>query len=180
MATTRGINEVLRSLRSARNNIKNKSIQGLIKSAILVRQSTEKENPLTPEHLSNLVHSFFVTTPLGVHDGKSPAWEGKSGGEMEQHHSAVISKMESEVASSKEPAMIMGYSANYALWVHEMVDMNINWTRSGSGPKWFEKAISRNKDKMLKAIGHEIKIALTKNYARTKMLSERTEIINIK
>ena len=57
--------------------------------------------------------------------------------------------------------ILMGFSANYATFVHEMVDQSgrkINWSRPGSGPKFFEKAIKRNKDKILQIIGNNARI----------------------
>lgn len=48
------------------------------------------------------------------------------------------------------PWVLMGFSAGYALWVHER-DWKLG-KRPGSGPKFFESAIKRNKDKMLKMI----------------------------
>jgi hypothetical protein len=44
--------------------------------------------------------------------------------------------------------VIIGFSANYALFVHEMLQSqtgnSINWNRAGSGPKFLEAAIKRN------------------------------------
>lgn len=40
--------------------------------------------------------------------------------------------------------MRMGFSANYAPFVHQMEDTNTNWTRPGSGGHWFETALHRN------------------------------------
>ena len=57
--------------------------------------------------------------------------------------------------------VLMGFSANYATFVHEMVDRvgkKINWSRPGSGPKFFEKSIKRNKDKILQIIGNNARI----------------------
>jgi len=51
--------------------------------------------------------------------------------------------------------LTMGFTANYAVFVHEMVDKGgkvINWSRPGSGPKFFEASFKRNKDNVLKEI----------------------------
>jgi hypothetical protein len=56
------------------------------------------------------------------------------------------------------PALVMGFNANYALWVHEMLDSDINWTRKNSGPKFFEYSIKRNKDKVLQIIRDNVHI----------------------
>jgi hypothetical protein len=39
--------------------------------------------------------------------------------------------------------VIIGFSANYAVFVHEMLGA-VNWNREGSGPKFLEAAIKRN------------------------------------
>ena len=69
------------------------------------------------------------------------------------------------------PLGIMGFSANYALWVHE--NMEADWVtpyyrygpgkgrkklvkrRPGAGPKFLEACLNRNHDKILKLIGGE-------------------------
>ena len=51
--------------------------------------------------------------------------------------------------------LIIGFSANYAIFVHEMVDKDgkvINWSLPGSGPKFLEASLKRNKDNVLKEI----------------------------
>ena len=56
----------------------------------------------------------------------------------------------------KKLGLIIGFSANYAVFVHEMVDKSskkINWSRPGSGPKFFEAALKRNTKQILKIIG---------------------------
>jgi len=56
----------------------------------------------------------------------------------------------------------MGFTANYAIFVHEMTDENtgkkINWKRPGSGAKFFEKALYRNKEKILQIMRDNAKI----------------------
>jgi len=54
-----------------------------------------------------------------------------------------------------KPAVLMGFTANYALYVHEMMDSGgkkINWSRPNSGPKFFEAAIKRNVKKIIEII----------------------------
>jgi len=43
----------------------------------------------------------------------------------------------------KRSFIMFGYTANYALYVHEMLG-NINWSRPNSGAKWLQYAIYRN------------------------------------
>lgn len=52
--------------------------------------------------------------------------------------------------------LIMGFSANYAAFIHEMVDAV--FSRSGAGAKFFESSVKRNKDEILQTIRDSIKI----------------------
>ena len=57
--------------------------------------------------------------------------------------------------------LLIGFSANYAVFVHEMLDKlnkKINWSRPDSGPKFFEAALKRNKEKILQIIGNNARI----------------------
>ena len=58
---------------------------------------------------------------------------------------------------NKQSVIIFGYSANYALYVHEMIG-TIKWSRPNSGAKWFEYAIKRNVDRILYLIAGRAKI----------------------
>lgn len=54
------------------------------------------------------------------------------------------------------PIVKMGFTANYALLVHEAVGKNIKWGRPGSGPKFFESSLKRNKATILRIIATEM------------------------
>lgn len=51
-----------------------------------------------------------------------------------------------------------GFGANYAVFVHEMVDPGINWSRPGSGPHFFKKAIQRSKHNILQILHDAAKV----------------------
>ena len=54
----------------------------------------------------------------------------------------------------KGKAIIMGFSANYAAFVHENMEKEgkVTWRRPGAGPKFFQASLERNHDKILEAI----------------------------
>ena len=56
----------------------------------------------------------------------------------------------------KGPSLRIGFTANYAWYVHEMV--GANFKRPGAGAKFFEGSLNRNHDKILKAIQKEVKV----------------------
>ena len=171
------LRKVMKQLTEAAANIKKVSVQGMIEAAILVRRDMEKTEPKTPIDTGNLKHSFFITTVLGT-DGKGN-FRGENSSEMKSNHEQVTTEASMKVKTVKHPVLIMGYSANYALWVHEaewanfkgqqdkikrtksgkVTDATKKYTRrEGAGAKWFEYAIQRNGAAMLKAMAKEMKI----------------------
>jgi hypothetical protein len=57
-----------------------------------------------------------------------------------------------------DPFIQMGFNAEYAVLVHEMTDADVQWKRSGSGPKFFESALKRNKETLLRIIATGMKV----------------------
>ena len=117
----KGMDIVLGNLNREIMKIQERSMAGLIESAMLIRRDMEKTQPLIPLDTGNLRASWFVT----------------------------------EYKKEKKFGLIMGFSANYAVFVHEMVDRGskkINWSRPGSGPKFLEEALKRNTEQILKII----------------------------
>jgi hypothetical protein len=60
------------------------------------------------------------------------------------------------VPNPVKPLLIAGFSANYALWVHE--NMEVKHPRPDSGAKFYESSLNRNYGAMIQAIKDEIKI----------------------
>ena len=158
--------------------LQRKVLAGMIEGAIIVKRATEHELPITPLDIGNLRASFFITTVLGVKTGANPTFkqEDKKGSkltarqfsELQTSHKEAVATAQSEVASASKLTLIMGYGANYAIWVHEMDDATTEWSRPGSGAKWFEKAIKNNTDKIFKAIGEKATITQVKGFSTTR------------
>ena len=51
---------------------------------------------------------------------------------------------------TKGPGIRIGFTASYAFWVHEAVGHN--FSRPGSGPKYFSSALERGREAVLKEI----------------------------
>jgi hypothetical protein len=54
------------------------------------------------------------------------------------------------------PFVTMGFSAAYAIFVHEMI--GAKFQRPEAGPKFFQAALRRNKDRILEVIQEEAQI----------------------
>ena len=118
-ATLEGLETVMKNLNREVVQIKSRSLKGLIRAAIIVRRSMDKNPPLVPVDTGNLRASWFVETIRNVDN----------------------------------PAVFIGFSANYATFVHENVGANFN--RPGAGAKFFEASLKLNEDLMLEAIRQE-------------------------
>lgn len=124
----KGLDTVLNNLNREIRNIKDRSMNGLIKSAILIRRDMDVTPPLIPVDTGNLRASWIPGTPVYDKD---------------------------------QFGIIIGFSANYAVFVHEMVDKDnkkINWNRPNSGPKFFEEALKRNEKEIVRIIAENAKI----------------------
>jgi len=55
------------------------------------------------------------------------------------------------------PGVEIGYTASYAPYVHEMPDF-FNFTKPGTGPKFLQRAIYENRERVLRTIEQEARI----------------------
>lgn len=170
----KGLNEVVRNLNKELKKIEGKTLKGLIRGGIIVLRDVELTSPLTPVDLGNLRASrFLVTSKSGISYGSNPTFyskRSKKGRMMKRrnalslssNHQSVLSEATGMAQSKGRPTVYLGFSANYAAPVHEMPTKrqsgNINWTRPGSGGKFFEKAIDRNINKIIKVVQKEVKV----------------------
>jgi hypothetical protein len=142
-----GLEKLMVNLNREIEKIKGKTMKGYIEAAIVVRRGCEKDNPTVPVDWGNLRNSWFTTTGKAESSG---LFKGKKGGEISAQHSAVKAKYKAEANKNPEPMMILGFSANYATFVHE--NMEAHFQRPGSGAKFLETSIANNKEKILSLI----------------------------
>lgn len=149
-----GIAKINANINKAIAEAKRASMAGLIRGANIVQNAMDKESPTVPVDVRNLQHSFFTTTPLG-NVGGGGGFKGDDASKLASQHSAIQAQQKTIVSASYNPMLSMGFSANYAAFVHEMPD-GTTWKKSGSGAKFFEKALEGNKAKILQAIRGEV------------------------
>lgn len=133
--------QVMRNLQREIEKIENGSIGGLLRGVIVIRRSMDKDPPLIPVDTGNLRQSWFVTAGGGRVSSESRA------------DSSVVAAASSEAESALKRnvfLVIMGFSANYAIFVHENV--GAHFKRPNAGAKFFEAAIQRNLDRVLDLI----------------------------
>lgn len=148
------------------------SLSGILKAIAFVRREMDKTYPRIPVDYGNLRASFFVTSSTGsiargggkTHsvEGNADNFKGPDASKIASNHSAMLTEMAPRAKSLSRrfggPFAIFGFSANYAMWVHENWDPEIHWKRPRSGPGYFGAHLERNKDKIFQIIRDNSKI----------------------
>jgi hypothetical protein len=122
MARIEGIEEVLENLRTETKAIVGSSARGVVKAGLLIMRESQK---LTPVRLGNLRNSRYLISSV---PGLAPnvgggSFKGKDSSAMSSGHTQA--KGEATVGATlrskggKAPTVAVGYSAVYALSVHE-------------------------------------------------------------
>jgi hypothetical protein len=167
----KGFDLVMNNLNREISAITARSEKGLVMAAAFIRNQTETVPPLTPVDWGNLRISWFVVTAKSVPVGKGIGrFTGPKEGQIASEHIAVVNETQEIVAQQsmgKKKFIMMGYSVNYALYVHENLGMhdptNPYWKekkwRPNSGPKWFESAVKNSAPKILQIIKNNAQIA---------------------
>ena len=148
-----GIEKVMLRLNEEALKITERTMKGMIMATIMIRRSMDKSSPKIPVDLGNLRASWFVVTSKGIRS-KPPSFKGEDSGQASTDFSTAVGAAQSILQATKMPSVIMGFSANYAIIVHEDLESGIarDFKRPGSGSKFFEKAIGENFGKILKVI----------------------------
>jgi len=166
MAVVEGIGRVIRNLNKELKTIENLTMKGLIRGAIIIRRSMEDNAPSIPIDLGNLRASWFTVTSDGkTPTGQSPQFKGTgaSVAQVSSDHGTVVSKNKADAMSSRDPLLIMGFSAYYATYVHEMVGANFKQPKEGAmkaaaGAKFFQAALNREQKAVFNVIKEEARI----------------------
>jgi len=101
-----------------------------------VRQDAMTVTPTVPKDTGNLRNSMFFTYSKGT-----------KGGRGEKQDSSLISRCQAECRIAytiNKPTAVIGFAAEYAVYVHEGV--NRRFREPGSGAKYFETHIVSNEN----------------------------------
>ena len=120
-----GCGHIIRNLNLKIAQIQGASVKGLVMAGMYIQKQMDTIPPLVPVDTGALRSSFSITPKL--ERPERPAVEiGWPDTEIERNGTSV---------------------KQYAAYVHEMTIPpyeNVNWSRPGSGPKFFETALKRN------------------------------------
>lgn len=156
-----GLPTVIKNLNDQIALIKGRTLKGLIRGSSIIKETMDSTPPTIPVDTGNMRHSWFVVTNNGgVIAGRSPSFlPGQYGdrdvGRLSTDHAKAITSSAS-IIKGKEPAVALGFSAYYTMWVHE--NMGATFQKPGSGAKFFESAIKSSSRKVLDMIRMEAKI----------------------
>ena len=149
----KGMDVVLANLNREILLMEERSNTGLIEAAILIRRDMDMTPPLIPIDLGNLRASWFTVTGKGkggeVEEGAG--FSGPKAGDLQTDRQAAIAEGQAVASAYTGPMVMLGFSANYAMFVHE--NIGASFKRPGAGAKFFESALKRNKDAILQLIG---------------------------
>ena len=164
------------------SQVKGGSVKGLIMAAAFIRRATESQPPLTPVDTGNLRASWFVVSGSGISAGRGGInsssgnpdssgnkFIGPNAARMGADHASVIAKSQGIVKSismGENKAVMLGYTAHYSGWVHEMIGAEFNpknrkgtkRRREGAGAKWLQSAIQNNKSKIVEIVRDNAKV----------------------
>ena len=153
----RGIDKVIRNLNKNIQEIKGVSLKGLIRAGIIIRRDMDQTSPTIPVNFGNLRASWsMITSNSTVVEGSSPMFTGDAAAllaSLHQSEAAIAASKARSLSKGVHPVVVFGFSAFYTWFVHESVDDNFQ--RPGSGAKFFEASLNRNRDKVLSVIKRE-------------------------
>lgn len=162
VAKLQGLDDVLKNLNKEIKNIEGNTLKGLIRAAIVIRRDMEVTAPRIPIDLGNLRASFYTIARNGTTGSEAPGeFKGSDSGKLGSGHSESVAKGYAELERyTNGPSIMMGFSTSYAWYVHENMMANFAkpGRRAGAGPKFFEAALKRNKEKILSIIKEEATI----------------------
>lgn len=132
-----GLAKVLRALNKEIAGISFVSQKGLIKAGLYIQRNSQLR---TPVDTGNLKASAFTIWPAG--EATTPTFSNKKGqaAVAKRDHTLGIREAKSIVGNSKLlPGVVVGYTAAYALYVHENMK-------------------ARHSDQKVKATGRKVKV----------------------
>ena len=148
-----GLDKVMKQLDDKVRKVRFQTKKGLIRAGLFIQGEAQKRVPVD---LANLKASAF--TVWGDKSIEMKPFKEDKGGKMSKDHVSVVgteaSKLSTYNAIPMTPFMVeVGFSAFYALYVHE--DMQAKHPNGGEA-KYLQKAVSENRETILKLVKEEI------------------------
>lgn len=140
----KGLKEAIGNLNKEVLKIETLSRARLIKAALLIRREAVK---LCPADTGNLRNSaYIVSSWRGVRGNQeAKTFKGEDAGEIAQNHVQAVREREQFLASAKNLLVEIGFTAYYAVFVHEVQANH----RGKTQWKFLEAALNNNRQKVI-------------------------------
>ena len=171
------LNIVMANINKELEKVENATMKGLINAAIFIRNETEKTSPTTPLDLGNLRSSWFITTAsqresndqwnkgFRNEKGVKGSYKGKgltkTASTMATEHANVVANAKGLLGgmnTKTKKFLMMGYSANYAGYVHEFVNAEFKKRTPAAGYKWFQNHVNSNTKRIFDIVAETSKV----------------------
>ena len=165
-----GVSKVFANINARLARLEGATVSGLIKAAAVIHNETEQGSVKTPIDLGNLRHSWFVVTSSSkimagggtsrTPEGGAGSFSGPSASKFAAGHQSMLVEMKGRAEALSKvysgPFLIMGYSVDYAMWVHEMV--GAKFKTEGTDAKWFQAALNKHQDSIVEIVASNARI----------------------
>jgi len=151
----KGIQQVMDNIGKEYIKIKSKSIDALTTCAEIIHHDVEHIPPITPADTGNLRASFYATT-IKTTSKQIKSFTGDEAGKRKSERNTDIACAKAIVSKSKDPILILGFSANYALKVHE--NYGLNFKRPNSGAGFLVSSLKNNENRLIQILQQQIKV----------------------
>ena len=149
--TITGVDTVLRNLSRQIKKVKNQTKKGMWEALLHIKgEAMEK----TPVYKGNLVNSAYVTVTDG-NTNSNGNFKGDDSGRLSSEHEAIKGAAQKRVNSKDDIIGEIGYTAYYAVYVHEIEK---EYRKPGSSWKYLENTIKENAIKVLDFIVRSAKV----------------------
>jgi len=146
-----GLERVLKRINKMAAKIPYRTLKGMITAGLYVQGEAMK---LVPVDLGNLRSSAFTVWGASSAN-KSGKFSGPKGSEMKQDHDQVVSEENSKMSKSIIfPSVEVGFSAYYAVFVHEDLDAAHS---KGQQAKFLQTALAKNRAEIMSIIINEVR-----------------------
>lgn len=162
----KGLDALMKNINDQVDQIAGRTQAGLIQAVIFLHHEMETKDPVIPKDTGYLRSSFFMInsnsknatadTKIDITTGNAQKTKAAKA-RLSRVNKAILPAVQKRIKGN-HLAIVFGFSANYAVYVHENINPDVKWGRPGSGPKFFEAHIKRNKDKVIRIIQNHAKI----------------------
>lgn len=147
----KGVKKFMKQLNQEIRDLEGRTLEGLIQAVIELQREAE---PGTPIDVGNLRASWFSVTYKGESIGIAQ-FTGQDASSLKANHNKIIqqaTQVVKQLGSDAQPVVLFGYTANYAVFVHENVDAKFK--RPSARARWLYAAMQSARSRMLAKI-HE-------------------------